>query len=114
MLSIIRGTDNNIKVNFTENGEPVDITGITLLFTVKAKCDINSSDDEDALIQKNITEHTDPTQGETEIILDNTDTDIPAGNYLWDLRILDGDTITQTQRDELEIIEPITKRKEVE
>ena len=25
MISIIRGTDNNIKVNFTENGEPVNI-----------------------------------------------------------------------------------------
>lgn len=110
MLSIIRQTDNNIKVNFTENGEPVDITGMAILFTVKSQCNISSSDDKDALIQKDITEHTDPTQGETELVLTNEDTNIEAGKYYYDIRLVKDGKISQTEKDEIEIVENITKR----
>ena len=109
MISIIRGTDTSIKVNFTENGTPVNITGYEVLFTVKEQDYIGKGDDK-ALITKDITVHSDPTQGETTIVLSNEDTDIPAGNYYWDLRLIKDGIITQTQRDMLEITQGITER----
>ena len=109
MITIIRGTDNSIKLNFTENGEPFDITGYEVLFTVKAECKIGKDDDE-ALITKNITVHSDPEQGESTLNLSSDDTDIPAGNYYWDLRLIKDGVITQTKRDTIEVVEGITKR----
>lgn len=110
MLSIIRQTDNSIKITFTEDDVAVDITGYTILFTLKKECDINKDDDY-ALITKEITEHSDPTAGITYLVLDNEDTDIEAGEYFWDLRLIKDGIITQTQRDTLTIIEGVTKRK---
>jgi hypothetical protein len=108
-MTIIRGTDNSIKITFTENSSPVDITGYEVLFTLKKQCDIDK-DDTYALISKDITDHTDPTAGETTLVLTNEDTDIEAGNYYYDLRLVKDGTITQTQRDLLEITNGITKR----
>jgi hypothetical protein len=110
MLSIIRQTDQNIAVNFTENGEPVDISDTTILFTVKRQCDINKNDDF-ALIKKTITEHIDAEGGKSNIELSNEDTNIEAGNYYWDLRLIENGSIVQTKRDNLEITQGITNRK---
>ena len=109
MLSIIKSTDNSIKLNFTENGEPFDITGYEVLFTVKAECKIGKDDDE-ALITKDITVHSNPEQGESTLDLSAEDTNIPAGNYYWDLRLIKDGVITQTKRDTIEVVEGITKR----
>lgn len=110
MISIIKGTDNSIKIKFTEAGQEVNITGYTILFTVKKQCDINK-DDDFALISKEITVHSDPTHGESTLNLSSTDTDIDEGIYYWDLRLIKDGVITQTQRDNLEITSGITKRK---
>jgi len=80
MITIIRGTDNSIKLNFTENGEPFDITDYSILFTVKAECKIGK-DDNEALITKNITVHSNPEEGESTLNLSSDDTDVPAGQY---------------------------------
>lgn len=109
-MNIIKGTDATLNVNFTEDNEPVNITGYTLFFTIKKECDINK-DDTYALIKKDITEHTDAEQGKSQIILTNEDTNIPAGNYYWDIRLKKEGVITQTKRDRIEITEGITKRK---
>jgi hypothetical protein len=110
MISIIKGTDNSITITFKENNVAIDITGYTILFTVKKQCDINK-DDDFALIEKTITTHSDPTHGESTLILSSTDTDIDEGNYYWDLRLIKDGVITQTQRDNLEITNGITTRK---
>ena len=108
-MNIIKGTDNSITITFKENEEPLNITGYSILFTVKKQCDINKADTE-ALITKTITDHTDPTEGISTLELTNEDTDIPAGEYLWDLRLIKDGVITQTQRDTLTITEGVTKR----
>ena len=109
MISIIKATDNSIDLTFTENGVAFDITGYLILFTVKAECKISKEDDE-ALITKNITVHSDPTHGKSTLDLTAEDTNIPAGNYYWDLRLIKDGVITQTKRDTIEVIEGITKR----
>lgn len=109
MLSIIKQTDQTIKLNFDEDGEPLDITGYEILFTVKKQEEIKEDDDV-ALISKDITEHTDPTQGETELVLTNEDTNIEAGKYYYDIRLVKDGKISQTEKDEIEIVENVTKR----
>lgn len=65
---------------------PVDITGYTFLFTVKSKI---SDSDANAIIKKEITSHSDPTNGVTEIVLVETDTQDLSGVYLYDYQRLD-------------------------
>lgn len=110
MISIIKGTDNSIQITFKENDIAVDITGYTILFTVKKQCDIEKDDDY-ALITKEITEHTNPTEGISTLVLSSIDTDIDSGIYYWDLRLIKDEAITQTQRDKIEIVDGITTRK---
>ena len=111
MITIIRGTDNSVATTIKLNGTAIDITGYTVLFTVKKRDDISKSDDS-AIIQKTITEHTDPTTGQTTINLTNTDTDIEQGQYYWDIRLINpSGSISQTNRGELEIVSGITKRE---
>lgn len=111
MLSIIKQTDNNIKLTFKEDGVPINITGYEILFTVKKQEEIEK-DDGVAVILKDITSHSNPTQGETELILTNEDTNIDAGEYYYDIRLIKDGKISQTSKDELEIIESVTKRIE--
>ena len=108
-MTIPRGTDSTIDITFTENGLPFNITGYTILFTVKKQCDL-AKDDTFALISKDVTTHTDPTQGKSQLILTNEDTDIDQGNYYWDIRLIKDGTISQTSRGEIEITQTVTKR----
>lgn len=86
-LSIYEGEDQvNTVTILAEDGNPLDITGYTFLFTVKNK--LNDSDD-NALIYKEITSHSDPTNGVTEITLVPADTADKAGNYFYDYQWTD-------------------------
>ena len=86
-LSIYEGEDQVNTVTILDSaGSPLDITGHTFLFTVKNK--LNDSDD-NAIIKKVITSHSDPTNGITEITLEPADTNDKAGNYFYDYQWLD-------------------------
>ena len=71
----------------------VDITGATIFFTIKTK---PSDTDDNAILQKTITTLTDASNGEAEIELSPTDTNLIVGNYLYDIAIKnsDGDIFT--------------------
>lgn len=85
MIKIIRGDDTTITVTFKDSdGVAIDITGATVFFTVKS--DIKDVDGS-ALISKDITSHSDPVNGITEVVLTNADTTIDTGTHLWDLQI---------------------------
>ena len=83
-LNLVRKTTKTLKVTFSNKstGLPIDITGYTLYFTVKKT---PSQPDSLANIFKTVTTHTNPTAGETQILLTPEDTDIPQGNYIYDL-----------------------------
>ncbi len=82
-LSLIRGNSKNYRLCFqTTSGDPIDITGYTVFFTVKKN--VNQSDDE-AVISKTVTNHLNPTNGVTLIEITTTESDIPPGVYLYDI-----------------------------
>ena len=93
-LSAYRGDDKTWNLNFTDaNGDPIDITGSTVFFTVK----VNKTDkDSDAIISKDQSSHVDAVNGQTTISLTNSDTDIKVGNYYYDIQLVDSLGIVTT------------------
>lgn len=79
-----RGNTVKIPLNFKFNDTPLDITGSKVYFTMKKN--LNDSYEE-AAIKKVVESHTNPTQGETEILLLPIDTKVPEGQYRWDITI---------------------------
>lgn len=111
-INIKRGNPYNATITVTNaSGNPYDLTGKTLFFTVKRATD-NSSNDGDAVITKDITSHTNASGGITTLELTATQTDIILGDYNWDLRIYAGSPLVQlnTTSGACNIVEIITKR----
>ena len=87
-LNINRGTTFNITVNYQKNGVAADLTGATIRFTVKAN-EYDADDlDAAAVVLKNITSHTNPSQGISTIALAPTDTqNIAPNSYWYDIKV---------------------------
>ena len=109
-LYLTRGDDKYYILTFTDsNGDPIDITGWIIFFTVKR--DLDDTDDE-ALIKKDITSHTDPTNGQTRIHLTNDDTDL-IGSYYYDIQVKKSDgTIITILEGAITFKKDITQRTE--
>jgi hypothetical protein len=108
-LTIIRNDDVVLTATFTDaDGNAIDLTGSKVYFTVKE----NESDaDADALITKEVTSHSDPTAGETQISLNPTDTNVDPGTYFYDLQVKNSlGTIQSTSSDKITIRQDISSR----
>lgn len=108
-IEIVRRDDAVIALTFTdENGDAINLSGSTVFFTVKES--LEDTDDE-AIIEKEVSVHSDPTAGETEITLDTTDTNVEPGTYFYDLQLKNsGNKIVSTIYDKLRIIQDVTIR----
>lgn len=108
-LTLIRRDDVDLDVTFTDkDGEPIDLTGCTVFFTMKRKV---SDTDEDAIIQKEVTSHTDPTAGETRISLTNDETDITPRHYFYDIQVEDTNSkIISSTVGQIKITQDVTIR----
>lgn len=84
-ITLKRGDTFNRPIFLNIGGVGVDITGYTFYFTVKRFKD-NVLDDLTALIKKDITIFTEPLNGKFLLELSPTDTDIPQGEYFYDLQ----------------------------
>ncbi len=88
-ISIKRNNDRSLRVVATNksDGSVHDITGWSIYLTVKKS--VHDSDD-DAIISKVVTTHTNPTGGISNIVIDADDTkNQPVGTYHFDLLIVD-------------------------
>ena len=113
LIKIIRGDDSSINTTFkNSDGTAFNITGYTVLFTVKKECDIDVVDTTDtkALIKKTVTSHSSPTTGQTIIPLTSADTNQLPGIYYWDLQLVKSGIVSSTQRGEFEVTTDITRR----
>lgn len=84
---IARGDSDFFEIEMADGdtNTPTDITGTVIYFTVKKS---STEPETEALIYKEITEHIDPVNGKTGFELLPTDTNKPAGRYLYDLIIV--------------------------
>lgn len=87
-LNIYRGDDKSWTLTFKDSsGTAINITGYTVFFTVKK----NKSDvEDDALITKDITSHSDAGNGQTTLSITNTESAIAVGEYWYDIQTKDG------------------------
>lgn len=85
LQTIYRKDDVKIPITMTNNGIPVDLTGVTLKFILKKELEESSA----ILIEKTITTHLDATNGKSEIILTTTDTNLTPGKYYYSIIMID-------------------------
>ena len=71
-----------------EEEQCVDISGSIIFFTVKTTTSIT---DANASLKKDVTSHTFPSSGETDITLTATDTASLVGSYLYSIKIKKSD-----------------------
>jgi hypothetical protein len=112
VITEIRGTADSIIVVFTnDDGTFFNLTDYTLFFTVKNNNDTTPDNDDLAVIKKDVTVHTDPTNGKSTITLTNEDTNILPGDYVWDIKLVSvGGDVTATMAGIFTISDSVTKR----
>lgn len=87
-FTLTEGDDDTFTVTYEDaDGNAQDITGWTFWLTVKESI---TDADSDAVIQKEVTSHTDPTNGQTEFVVTQSDTADLRGNYDYDMQRRDG------------------------
>jgi len=92
-LSVFRANDKTFTLTLTNSsGTAIDITGDTIKFVVKATDDNAGAE----VIAKEITSHTDPTAGKTEIVLTDTDTTVASADYFYEIRRISSASIDTT------------------
>lgn len=85
-FEVFRGDDFNKIIAFEDNGNPKDITGCIVFFTLKKS---KSDSDEDAVIRHNKTVHEDPTNGLTTFGFTAVECNALVGAYFYDIQYLD-------------------------
>ncbi|MFA5177055.1 MAG: hypothetical protein WC440_02760 [Candidatus Omnitrophota bacterium] len=83
---IVRGDSYAWTLTFDKDDVVVNITGWTVFFTLKKNWQLPDSE---ASLQKIITSHTDPVNGQTVLTLLPTDTiNLDVGKYDYDIKVL--------------------------
>lgn len=86
--NVIRGDTRRVRCLFLdEDGDPINLTGGTVYFTVNSSSD--PANDGTATLQKVATSLTDPTNGIHTFTLTHNDTNIDAGDYWYDAQFVD-------------------------
>lgn len=108
-IEIIRGDDVNLELTFTDiDGNAIDLTGGTVYFTVKKH--LGDSDD-DAVLQAEENTFTAPETGIMILTIGNEDTDLPIGQYYYDVQLKDLDNkISSSERGSFIVVKDITVR----
>jgi len=100
--------DKSFPLTITDNqGTPIDITGDTIFFTVKAA---ETDTDANALIKVDVTSHTDPTAGKTTITIPKAKSNTIVGEHYFDIQRLHGTSISTICKGTFHLIQDITIR----
>lgn len=94
-LQITRGDDFAFEVSLSSEGQPIDLTGHTIYFTVKKNI-TNDLNDELALIKVTVDTFNNPESGKQIIEVSRNLTNIAPGNYEYDIQIKTPDSIVAT------------------
>lgn len=99
-IEISRGDSYTAILSFTDttSGAIIDITGYTVYFTVRPVSSIEGltsvNNDSSAIIAKQITSHSNPTQGQTTLSLSSTETNLDPDVYAFDIQLKNGSNKT--------------------
>lgn len=84
-LEIIRGDTASYLLTFSRASVPTDITGWTIMMTVKESY-TTTSNDTDAIMQATVTSHTDAVNGLTTVTFTAGQTKVVPKNYFHDIQ----------------------------
>ena len=91
-----------------ENSDVIDITNWVIYFTIKSN---KSDSDDNAVIKKDITSHTDAVNGETRISMTASETYDLSGSYYYDIQYVKPDgTVKTIISDKIKFETDITRR----
>ena len=84
-LEMFRGDTKTINLTVSSNGVAVNLTGATVRLTVKTSV---TDEDVAAVLQKTVTTHTVPLDGETSIVIAPADTNaVTPAVYVYDVQL---------------------------
>lgn len=83
----IRGDSLEHPFVFTENGSPVDLTGVVARFTIKRQDQLYQGDDDEVVVQKVLENVDDPETGILYLAIANTELAVRPGIYFYDLQV---------------------------
>lgn len=87
-LRINRGTTFNITVEYLTDGAPTTLVGATLYFTMKEVEYDGDTADTTAIVQKQVTSHTNAAGGISRIVINPTDTaSLIPDTYYCDIKV---------------------------
>ena len=111
VFEIIRRDDTDLELTFTDvDGNAIDLTGCTVFFTAKRRV---KDVDDDAVISTELDEFEEPETGICVLPFTNEETDIPAGNYYYDVQLLDSEgKIASSVKGLLRVLSDVTIRTE--
>jgi len=105
-LEMILGDTWEKSISFTDAANaPINITGAIIVFTIKKE------PSDTALVQKTVTNHVNPTGGQSAVEITPADwTGVVAGSYVYDMQItfVDGKKYT-VMRGQVTVIDDISK-----
>jgi hypothetical protein len=110
-FDIVRGDDFSIEVTITdENGDAIDLTDTEVFFTAKRN---TQQTDEEAALQTELTDHSDPTNGITIVSFTADETsELKPGTYWWDIQTKKDGIIQSTILQTLRVRPDVTRRIE--
>lgn len=112
-IEIYKKTDQSITFQYyEEDGTTIrSLVDCTLFFTVKPDSSDLDTDDSEATIYKTVTSHTTPASGLSAINLTDTDTDVAAKKYFYDVKVKESDgNIYLAQKGRITVLATVTNR----
>ena len=107
-ITMVRGDDKLFELTFTKGGTALDISGWTIYFTVKDRLAL---EDAEAILARDITVHSDPTHGKTQLTITHDESEGLPDMALYDIRSKDGEgQITTLLIGRIYAINSITQR----
>lgn len=108
-LSFIKRDDIDLDITITDlDGTAVNLTDCTVFFTMKNR---KTDSDDDAVLKKEVSIHTVPTEGKTRISLSNTETNLRPKFYVYDLQVKNGmNKILSTESGVIVVTQDVTIR----